>query len=100
MLESGSERHDFSPAWELGAETEAGPEVGNLAAGAGEPGRGSARGAGIRGVEGRQKIPKADPRELTASGSYRHITDTGELSIKSRIRPISPKILTHVKEEI
>ena len=34
MLESGPERHAFAPAWELGAEAEAGPEVGNLAAGA------------------------------------------------------------------
>jgi hypothetical protein len=50
VLEGGSERHNFAPAWALGAEAEAGPDVGNLAAGRGEPGRGPARGAGIRGA--------------------------------------------------
>ena len=63
MLESGSERHDFAPAWELGAEAEAEPEVGNPAAGAGEPGRGPARGAGIRGA-GAAEIPDSGPSRV------------------------------------
>ena len=71
MLESGSEWPDFAPAWELGAEAEAGPEVGNPAAGAGEPDR-ALRAVRAFGVRGWQKLPKADPHELTASGSLRH----------------------------
>jgi hypothetical protein len=48
-----------------------GPEVGNLAAGDGEPGQAPARGAGIRGAVGWQRIPKADPHELMVSGRNR-----------------------------
>ena len=70
MLESRPERPDFAPAWELGAEAEARPEVSYPAVEGGEPGRGPARGAGIRGAGGWQKTPKADPHELTVSGSY------------------------------
>ena len=63
MLESGSEWPDFAPAWELGAEAEAGPEVGNLAAGRGEPARGPGRGAGIRGA-GAAEIPESGPSRV------------------------------------
>ena len=56
--------------WDGGGETAR--ETENLAAWGGESGRGPARGAGIRGA-GAAEFPKADPHELTASGSYRLI---------------------------
>jgi hypothetical protein len=62
--ESGPERRVFAPAWGWVAEAEAGPEVGNLAAGAGEPGQGPACGAGIQGAGGVAENPESGPSRV------------------------------------
>ncbi len=48
-------------SWDAAGET--GPEIGNLAAGSGEPGRGCARGEEIRGA-GVAEIPESGPSRI------------------------------------
>jgi hypothetical protein len=68
----------------LGAEAEAGPEVGNLAAGAGEPGRGEVLRAvrGTRGA-GAAENPESGPSRVDGERRYRHTTDTQVITASS-----------------